>query len=57
MGRKRVCETESRRRKQKGEGGRRDGALRPREMNNINVRVVRRLEEKIKQAATERRRE
>lgn len=46
VGRKRVCETESRRRKQKGEGGR-DRALRPRKMNNINVSMMERLKKKL----------
>lgn len=46
VGRKRVCETESRRRKQKGEGGR-DGALRLRKiMNRTNMRMMERLEKK-----------
>ena len=42
MGRKRVCETESRRRKQKGEGGN-DRAPRQRKTNNINGIMVKRL--------------
>lgn len=43
MGRKRVCETESRRRKQKGEGRKRQSMLRPQKMNNMNVRMVERM--------------
>ena len=57
MGRKRACETESRRRKQKGEGGR-DRAPRQRKMNNINGVMVKRLRrsrrKKIKQQYRER---